>query len=298
MQDVAIGIDARLAGSHQGATSVRDPLDESVPNAARRYDHWLGGKDNFAADRTSGEEVRKRWPGIVTAVRENRLFLGRAVRYAAKERGIRQFLDIGTGMPAVENTHEVAQQIAPEARVVYVDNDPLVLVHARALLTSRPEGQTAYVEADLRDPDRILEHARQTLDLGRPVALMLLAVLHFLPDLDQAYKVVRRLTAELAPGSLLVLSHGSYDLIPPDIAWRLTHETYPGRDDFFPRTGDEVSRFFEGWELLDLDDTGSDGGTRLPGIISDWGPGLRTSNEVIPGPREVSMWGGVARKPS
>lgn len=279
-------------------SDVWEPLDVSVPNLARRYDHWLGGKDNFAADRTSGEEIRKRWPGIVTAVRENRLFLGRAVRYAVGELGIRQFLDIGTGMPTAENTHEVAQKIAPEARVVYVDNDPLVLVHARALLDSRPEGKTAYVDADLRDPDRILDHARQTLDLRRPVALMLLAILHFLPDLDQAYTVVRRLRTALAPGSLLVLSHGSYDLIPPDIARRLLEDTYPGRDDFFPRSGDEVARFFEGWELLDPEDTDVNSGTRLPGVISHWGPGLRRPDEVIPATCEVSMWGGVARKPS
>ncbi|WP_433298987.1 SAM-dependent methyltransferase [Actinoplanes sp. CA-030573] len=279
-------------------SDVWDPIDVSVPNSARRYDYWLGGKDSFGADRTSGEEVRKRWPGIVTAVRENRLFLRRAVRYAAGELGIRQFLDIGTGMPATENTHEVAQRIAPEARVVYVDNDPLVLVHARALLTSRPEGMTAYVDADLRDPDRILDHAKQTLDLTRPVALMLLAVLHFLPDLDQAYRAVRHLTAEMAAGSLLVLSHGSYDLISPDIARRLREDNYPGRDDFFPRSGNEVAAFFDGWELLDLDDTDGNDGSRFPGVISDWGPGLRLPDEVIPAPCEVSMWGGVARKPS
>ena len=278
-------------------SGVWDPLDASVPNSARRYDHWLGGKDNFEADRSSGEAVRERWPGIVTAVRENRLFLGRAVRYAAGELGIRQFLDIGTGMPAADNTHEVAQTIAPEARVVYVDHDPLVLAHARALLDSRPEGKTAYVDADLRDPDRILDQAKQTLDLTQPLALMLLAVLHFLPDLDQAYTVVRRLTAELAPGSLLVLSHGSYDLIPPDSARRLTQETYPGRDGFFPRTRNEVARFFDGWELPDLENADRNGGTRLPVLISEWGPGLRTPGEAIPKPCDVSMWGGVARKP-
>lgn len=278
--------------------AVRPPIDTSVAHPARRYDHWLGGKDNFEADRISAEAITKRWPSIVTAVRENRRFLGRAVRYVAGDRGIRQFLDIGTGLPTTENTHEVAQAIAPEARIVYVDNDPLVLVHARALLNGRPEGKTVYVDADLRDPDRILDHARQTLDLGRPVALMLVAILHFLPDLDQAHTVLRRLTAELAPGSLLVLSHGSYDLIPPDSARQLTQEAYPGRDDFFPRTRDEVGRFFDEWALLDLPDTGESGETRLPGLISEWGRGLRKPYEVIPDPCEVSMWGGVARKPS
>jgi len=223
-------------------------IDVSVPHPARRYDFWLGGKDNFEVDRASGLAVMQRWPGIVTAVRENRLFLGRAVRYAAAERGVCQFLDIGTGLPTVQNTHEVAQRIAPASRIVYVDNDPLVLAHARALLTSVPEGETAYLDADLRDPGQILDRAAQTLNFAQPVALMLVAVLHFLPDLHQARSIVRRLSDVLAPGSLLVLSHGSYDLVPAENARLLTKSPYPGSGDFFPRTREQIGGFFQGWD--------------------------------------------------
>jgi hypothetical protein len=164
-----------------------------VAHSARVYDYWLGGKDNFAADRIAAEQVIEVRPAIRTDVRANRAFLSRAVRLLAGPSGIRQFLDIGTGLPSADNTHEVAQSVAPESRIVYVDNDPIVLAHARALLTSKPEGFTAYLDADLRDPDAILAQASQTLVLEQPLAIMLVAVLHHIPDSDDPYGIVARL---------------------------------------------------------------------------------------------------------
>jgi SAM-dependent methyltransferase len=184
-------------------------FDPTKPHSARVYDYYLGGKDNFAADRETGHRAMQSWPAVRTAVRENRAFLGRAVRYLAADAGIRQFLGIGTGLPSADNVHEVAQAVAPESCVVYVDNNPIVLAHARALLTSVPEGCTAYIDADLRDPETILAspEVAETLDLSRPVALMLVAVLHFLVDADDPGRVVATLLDALAPGSYLAASH-------------------------------------------------------------------------------------------
>src|SRR5690348_8273691 len=175
------------------------------------YDYYLGGKDNFAADRETAQALMKIVPTIRAAARENRAFLGRVVRYLVAEAGIRQFLDIGTGLPSANNVHEVAQHVAPSCRVVYADNDPLVLAHARALLTSSAEGKTAYIEADLREPEKILEHpvTRQTLDFTKPVALMLVAVLHFVPDADGPRQIVETLLEALPSGSYLVASHAT-----------------------------------------------------------------------------------------
>ena len=180
-------------GSHE--------FDVRVAHPARIYDYWLGGKDNFAADRVAGEQTIAAYPEIRASARANRAFLARAVRYLAAEEGIRQFLDIGTGLPTANNTHEVAQAIAPESRIVYVDNDPLVLAHARALLTSSPGGVTDYLDADLRDTDQILEQAAQTLDFTRPVAVILLAILHYIPDLEECLRVMDRLTEAVPSGS-------------------------------------------------------------------------------------------------
>ena len=184
--------------------SPSDRIDTTVPHPARRYNYWLGGKDNFQADRESGDAMAAAFPTIRTSALENRRFLQRAVGYLAREAGIRQFLDIGTGIPTANNTHEVAQAVAPESRVVYVDNDPIVLAHARALLTSSPEGATAYIDADLRDPEKILAHPelQRTIDLSQPVGLMLVAVLHFVPDGDDPYALVRRLLDALPAGQL------------------------------------------------------------------------------------------------
>ena len=183
-------------------------IDVSRPHAARMYDYFLGGKDHFAADRETAEKRMQSWHAVRTGVRENRSFLGRAVRYLAEEAGIRQFLDIGTGLPSANNVHEVAQSVAPESRVVYVDNDPIVLAHAKALLTSTPEGRTAYIDADLREPEKILAHpaARDLLDFTEPIALLLVAVLHFIPDADDPHRdrthAGRRPAAGQLPGRL------------------------------------------------------------------------------------------------
>lgn len=189
-----------------------------VAHPARVYNAWLGGKDHFAADRRAAAEVAACRPQVVAGARANRAFLSRAVRYLARERGIRQFLDIGTGLPAPGSTHQVAQEIAPDCRVVYADNDPLVLSHARALLASTREGSCDYLDADLRDPDMIMREAARTLDLRRPVGLLLIAVLHFLPDADDPPAIVAALAGALAPGSLVAISHLTTDLAPDAVS--------------------------------------------------------------------------------
>ena len=187
-------------------------FDTSVAHVARVYDYWLGGKDNFAADRAAGEQAIKAFPNIVLSARANRAYLARAVRFLAGEAGVRQFLDIGTGIPTASNTHEVAQSVAPDSRIVYVDNDPIVLTHARALLTSDPAGATNYIDADLREPEQILARAAQVLDYDRPVAVMLMAILQHLQEEDDPYQVVATLMAAMPSGSYLALSHPAKDI--------------------------------------------------------------------------------------
>ncbi|MGC1213065.1 MAG: SAM-dependent methyltransferase [Micromonospora sp.] len=269
----------------EGSPSSR--IDPSVPHAARRYDYWLGGKDNFAADRESGDAVAAAYPAIRTTVIENRRFLQRATRHLAVEAGVRQFLDIGTGIPTSPNLHEIAQAAAPESRVVYVDNDPIVLAHARALLTSAPEGVTAYVDADLRDPERILRHPEvlAALDLTRPVGLMLVAVLHFLRDSDDPYGVTRRLIEAIPSGSYVVISHATTDLVPRHIAATATPTTRTSMIDMAFRSRDEFAAFFDGLDLI------------APGVspVTEW------RAEDLPEQRtpvaQASMYAAVARKP-
>lgn len=184
-------------------------LNPDVPHSARVWNYWLGGKDNYPADREIGDQVKQVFPDIVEIARLQRAFLGRAITYLAQEEGIRQFLDIGTGLPTADNTHQVAQRVAPDSRVVYVDNDPLVLTHARALLTSTPEGATDYVDADLRDPKRVLDQARRTLDFDQPVALILMGIVGHLSDDEEARRIITTLMAELPSGSHLVLADGT-----------------------------------------------------------------------------------------
>ena len=193
-------------------------IDITRPHPARTWDYYLGGKDNFAADRAVADKVIAAWPGMRVAARENRKFLGRAVQYLAGEAGIDQFLDIGSGLPTASNVHEVAQAINPAARVVYVDNDPLVLAHARALLTSMPEGACDYLDADLRDPELILRDAARTLDFTQPAAIMLVAVLHFIPDASDPQGIVATLAGALAPGSFVAVSHLTADFAPGQVA--------------------------------------------------------------------------------
>ena len=261
-------------------------IDTSRPDPARIYDYVLGGKDHFAADREVADRVLARVPAVRTAARENRAFLGRAVRYLAAERRVRQFLDIGTGLPAADNVHEVAQRAAPESRVVYVDRDPMVIAHVRALLTSRPEGRTGYVQADLRDPEAILGDpaTRETIDFTQPVALILAAVLHHVQDEDSPGKIVAALVDSLPPGSFLVASHvtGEHNRA----GWTAVERDYQAAG--MPirlRDSDEFARLaFAGLEMVP------------PGVVlvSEWRPG---SDAPRPGPAEVSVYGGAACKP-
>jgi hypothetical protein len=204
------------AGEHEAIPSSAR-FDPHVAHPARVYNLWLGGKDGYAADREAAEQVARCRPQVAVGARANRALLARVVRYLAAQRGIRQFLDIGTGLPAPGSTHEVAQAVAPESRVVYVDNDPQVLSHARALLGSGPRGACAYIEADVRDPGAVLDQAAQTLDLARPTAVLLLAILHFVPDIYDPEGIVARLVAGLAPGSLVAVSHLTADFAPEQL---------------------------------------------------------------------------------
>jgi hypothetical protein len=259
-------------------------FDSITPHSARVWNYWLGGKDNFAVDREFGDKVYEVFPEILELARAARAFLGRTVRYLAGEAGIRQFLDVGTGLPTADNTHEVAQRIAPESRIVYVDNDPLVLVHARALLTGTPEGATAYVDADVRDPEKVVEVAGETLDFTRPIALMLLGVMGNVADLDEAYAIVRRLADALPSGSYLAVQDGTYVLRGEqhrrEVVRLLDENPEYG---YHLRTPDDIRRFFDGFELVE------------PGVVSlsRWRPDPSPAGP----PAEVDEFGGVGRKP-
>ncbi len=256
-------------------------FDPTVAHPARVYDYWLGGKDNFEADRIAGEATIAAYPAIRASARANRAFLARTVRYLAVEQGIRQFLDIGTGLPTASNTHEVAQSMAPESRVVYVDNDPLVLAHARALLASSPEGVTAYLDADLRDTDRILEQAADTLDFTKPVAIMLLAILHYIPDLAEAQRIVARLVSAVPSGSYLTISHAASDISPEEMAEMIRRmNRHLAEGNHVARSHEVVARFFDGLDVL------------KPGVVmvTQWRP-----NSLAEAEGPTSLWGGVAR---
>jgi len=226
-------------------------LDTSVAHPARIYDYWLGGKDNYAADREAGDLVLASRPGLRESVQANRAFLGRVVRLLAGELGIRQFLDIGTGIPSASNTHEVAQRVAPDARIVYTDNDPIVLAHARALLTSTAPGVTAYLDMDLRETDKLLEQAAQTLDFSQPVAIMLLGILHLIPDEENPWGIVAKLASAVPSGSYLVITHPASDLLPETQgeASRRYNQNVATHQRL--RNYAEVARFFDGLELLE-----------------------------------------------
>jgi O-methyltransferase involved in polyketide biosynthesis len=263
---------------------MTDRFDTGVAHPARRYNYWLGGKDNFAADRESGDLLAKSYPAARIAARANRAFLGRAVRYVAADAGIRQFLDVGTGLPTANNTHQVAQQVAPDARIVYVDNDPMVMAHARALLTSTPEGETRYIEDDLRNPDKILAEAAEVLDFARPVGLILVAVVHFLGDHEEANRVVGTLLDGLAPGSHLVMSYATTDYLTPELKANWDESLRTGRSDVHPRSRAEFDEFLTGLEVVE------------PGVVpvGDWRPD--PDSDEHPSPVEASIFGVVARK--
>ncbi len=255
-------------------------LDTEVAHSARLWNYLLGGKDNFAADREAAEQVLAFMPELVQSARYNREFLGRAVRYLVDEVRIDQFLDIGTGLPTANNTHEVAQALAPRARIVYVDNDPMVLVHARALLSSTQEGATAYIDADVRDPGRILTEAANTLDFGRPVAIMLLGIMNFVVDDAQAYAIVRQLLDAVPAGSYLVLSHPTKEVHADAVERAMQMWNASGSAPICARTPAQLSAFFDGLELVP------------PGLVtcSQWRP---AGNDTTP----VTEYAGVARKP-
>jgi O-methyltransferase involved in polyketide biosynthesis len=258
-------------------------IDATVAHSARVWNYWLGGKDHFPADREAGDQVLAQFPQIVDSARADRAFLGRVVRYLAGEAGIRQFLDIGTGLPTKDNTHEVAQAVAPESRIVYVDNDPIVLVHARALLTSGPAGVTDYVEADVRDTDKLLQAAARTLDFSQPVALMLLGVLNFVVDDDEAHAIVNRLLDAVSSGSYLAVVHPTQEVHGEAMAETLRRWNERGGAPIVDRSRQELARFFDRLELLE------------PGVVScsRWRPDPGDPSSQV----QVAHFCAVGRKP-
>jgi hypothetical protein len=264
-----------------GPAEGRRTIDTTVAHSARVHDYWLGGKDNFAADRAAGDAVMEAYPGIVMSVRANRAFLARAVRFLAAEAGIRQFLDIGTGIPAANNTHEVAQSVTSSCRVVYVDYDPVVLTHARALLTSATPGTIDYIDADLRDPQTIVQHATRTLDLRQPVAVMLIAIMHLIIDEDDPYGIVGQLMDAVPAGSYLALSQVASDIQAEQMAEAAKRYNRLARETQRHRNRAEVTRFFDGLELV------------TPGLVpvQQWRPASDLEARA-----RSAMWGGVARK--
>jgi S-adenosyl methyltransferase len=278
----AVAADSVMTVDNDG---IPPEIDTSKPHAARMYDYFLGGKDNFAADRETAGKALEAWPAIRTASRENRAFLGRAVRYLAADAGITQFLDIGSGLPGVGNVHEVAQEVNPAARVVYVDNDPIVLAHGHALLVSKPQGRSVYIDADIREPEKILSHpvTRDVLDFTQPVALILVSVLHFFTAEDQVRRIVGPLTDALPSGSYVAASHATAEFAPATIEAGRAYTR--GGVDVIGRDADVFADLvFPGLTLVP------------PGVtvVSEWRPEPGT---ILPSRADVSMNGAVARKP-
>lgn len=260
-------------------------IDITVAHNARVWNYWLGGKDHFAVDRAAGDRVRAMHPGIIEVAQADRAFLGRVVRFLAGEAGIRQFLDIGTGLPTAENTHQVAQAVAPESRVVYVDNDPTVLAHARALLTSHSPGITSYVDADVHDPESIVRAAAQTLDFGAPVAIMMLGILNFVLDNDEAQRIVKHSLGSVVPGSYLALSHPTLELGGEGNAEAMRFWNEHARPPIRARSANELRLLLSGVELVEpglvscsrwRPDPAADGGRRVPHYAA---VGIKAGNE-------------------
>jgi O-methyltransferase involved in polyketide biosynthesis len=270
-----------VADNSSAASRVPPEINTNVPQTARIWNYWLGGKDSFPVDRQVGDQILEAFPAIVENARASRAFLARAVEYLAGEAGIRQFLDIGTGLPTANNTHQVAQAVAPECRIVYVDNDPIVLVHARALLTSSPEGATAYIDADLRDPDKILQEAARTLDLTQPIAIMLMGILGHIAEDEQAQSIVKRLLGGVPAGSYLTMNDGTDTSEEVVEAARIWNQS--ANPTYHLRSPDRIARFFDGLELVE------------PGVVSPprWHPEPSASGL----PAEIDSACGVARKP-
>jgi hypothetical protein len=266
---------------------MAQPFDTSVPNVSRMYDYLLGGKDNYEADRAAVGKILQIEPDAAAAARQNRDFLRRAVRFLVKEAGIRQFLDIGSGLPTADNVHEVAQSLVPESRIVYADNDSLVLSHARALLTSSSEGKCDYIDSDLRDTRAIITQAAETLDFTEPVAVLLIAVLHFIPDADDPHGIVRRLMAAAPPGSYLVISHATPEHLTDAASTGRLNAVYAQTacGGVTPRPLPAITTFFGQLELAD------------PGVadIGAWRPAVHRAG---PGRGRTLFYGGIARKPA
>jgi hypothetical protein len=274
-----------MSDSNDIASALRAKLDTTVPHSARVWNYWLGGKDNFEPDRQVGDDFAKLYPNITVVARSSRAFLRRAVTFLTAEAGLRQFLDIGTGMPTAENTHQVAQAVAPEARVVYVDNDPMVLVHARALLTGTSPGTTEYIDANLHEPAAILAAAaKTTLDLSRPVGLILMNILGHVPDLSEAVSIVHRLMDALPSGSYLVTADGTNVIDGPAFEEAIAVWNANAPLSYHLRHPDQLAQFLDGLDVLE------------PGLV----PCNRWRPEPDPDPddlREVDEYGAVARKP-
>lgn len=278
-----------MSGDAQGRSdsgATEGELGQDKPHSARMYDYYLGGKTNYIVDREAAELVIAQFPSIPVVARANRAFMHRAARFLAAERGIRQFIDIGTGIPTTPNLHEVAQEVAPDSRVVYVDNDPIVMVYADELLDGTPEGATLYVEADAKRPEEILRAVSDTrcLDLSRPVGLSLHALLHFVPDSYNPYGLVRTLTDALAPGSYLSLTHCTGDFDPE--SWDAIVDVYVSRGTPTQvRSREEVFHFFDGLDLVD------------PGLVvaHRWRPEPGSGPSLVTD-AQVSLYGGIALK--
>jgi len=257
-------------------------IDPTVSHSARIWNYWLGGKDYFQVDKEIGDQILGFVPELVRSARADRQLLARAVRYLAAEQGIRQFLDIGTGLPTVDNTHEVAQNIAPESRIVYVDNDPLVLAHAHALLMSTPEGACDYIDADVHDPGAIVAHAATTLDFSQPVAIMMLGIVNFVIDTAQAQQIIRQLADALPSGSYLTISHPTTEVDAAPMIAAVEYWNQQGSAPMTLRTREEILTFFDGMDLVD------------PGLVtcSRWRPAPVAVGEIT----DVTHFGGVALK--
>ncbi|MFI9586085.1 SAM-dependent methyltransferase [Streptomyces sp. NPDC052236] len=258
-------------------------LRTDVSHSARIWNYWLGGKDNYLVDQEVGEQILSFVPELVRSARADRQFLARAVQFLVREAGIRQFLDIGTGLPTVDNTHEVAQRLDPTCRIAYVDNDPLVLTHAHALLTSTPEGATAYIDADVHDPEKILQMAARTLDFSQPVAITMLGIVNFVLDTDEAQAIVHRLLDGLPSGSYLAISHPTTEVDAEAMTEAVRFWNGQGSARMTLRTREEVLRFFDKVELIE------------PGVVScsRWRPDAVSRDEIV----DVTHFCGVGKKP-
>ena len=269
---------------NEAGKDLMEGIDTTVPHSARIWNYWLGGKDNYPVDRAAGDAFLKAYPGMAAEARANRQFLSRATRYLVIEAGVRQFLDIGTGLPTADNTHEIAQRLNPACRIVYVDHDPLVLAHARALLTSTPEGVTDYVDADLHDPDTILDAAARTLDFSVPIALILSGIMGHIADGDGPHAIVGRLMARLPSGSYLMLQDGT--TVSQANAEALEDYNESGAIPYHLRTPAEIARYFDGLDVVE------------PGIIpiQQWHPDPDPATEPAEPFNDVNTFGGIGRK--